>query len=124
MDSAVRDCLVIEHGRLVDSLTLPDPDDRHVLAAAIQGDAEVIVTYNLADFPSQLLARYGIEAVHPDGFLVNLFDAAADDFCAAASLQRQSLKNPPKNVENFLTTLEAARLHQTVARLRTCAERL
>lgn len=124
MDGAVRDCLVTEYGNLVDSLTLPDPDDRHVLAAAIQGDAEVIVTYNLADFPSQLLARYHIEVLHPDSFLANLFDTATDDFCAAARLQRQSLKSPPKNVEDFLTTLEAARLHQTVARLRTCAERL
>jgi predicted nucleic acid-binding protein len=98
MDVAVRDCLVTEHSVLVDSLTLPDPDDRHVLAAAIQGEAEVIVTYNLADFPADALARFNIEVLH--------------------------LKNPPKNVEEFLTTLETAELHQTVARLRACAERL
>ena len=113
-----------EYGSLIDSLTLPDPDDRHVLAAAIQGEAEVIVTYNLADFPSRLLARFNIEVLHPDRFLANLFDTAVDDFCAAAQLQRQSLKTPPKNVEEFLTTLETADLHQTVARLRACAERL
>jgi predicted nucleic acid-binding protein len=124
MDVAVRDCLVTEHSGLVDSLTLPDPDDRHVLAAAIQGEAEVIVTYNLADFPADALARFNIEVLHPDRFLAALFDTAVDDFCAAARLQRQGLKNPPKNVEEFLTTLETAKLHQTVARLRACAERL
>ena len=53
MNGAVRDCIVTGHMHLVDSLTLPDPDDRHVLAAAIQVGAELIVTFNLADFPLQ-----------------------------------------------------------------------
>lgn len=44
MNKAVRDCLVIGHEELIDSLALPDPDDRHVLAAAIRVGAEVIVT--------------------------------------------------------------------------------
>jgi predicted nucleic acid-binding protein len=124
MDEAVRDCLVTDHHGLIDSLTLPDPDDRHVLAAAIQGEAEVIVTFNLADFPSDLLAQYHIEALHPDEFCSRLFDWAVDDFCGAAQLQRQGLKNPPKGVEEFLTTLEAVGLRETVARLRACADRI
>jgi predicted nucleic acid-binding protein len=124
MDQAVRDCLVTSYGELIDSLVLPDPDDRHVLAAAIQGEAEIIVTFNLADFPSDALAQHNIQALHPDEFFSQLFDSAADEFCLAAQLQRQSLKNPPKSVEEFLTTLEAVGLPQTSARLRGCAERI
>src|SRR5438067_10785424 len=62
MNEAVRDCLVTGYEDLIESLTLPDPDDRHVLAAAIRAGASVIVTYNLADFPAGELARFEIEA--------------------------------------------------------------
>ena len=54
---------------MIDGLSLPDPDDRHVLAASIQGGAEAIVTYNLADFPADTLAAHGIHAHHPDELL-------------------------------------------------------
>ena len=64
MNDAVRDCLVAGYEDLIASLTLPDPDDRHVLAAAIRG-AGVIVTYNLADFPAETLARFDIEGSIP-----------------------------------------------------------
>src|SRR5215510_13809953 len=71
MDEAVRDCLVTGYEDLIDSLTLPDADDRHVLAAAIRAGAGVIVTYNLADFPAETLVRFAIEAQHPDDFLIS-----------------------------------------------------
>ncbi len=72
MNEAVRDCVVAGYEDLIDSLALPDPDDRHVLAAAIRAGAEVIVTCNLTDFPGEILACYDIEAMHPDDFLVGL----------------------------------------------------
>jgi hypothetical protein len=72
MDAAVRDCLVTGYADLVDSLTLPDPDNRHVLAAAIRGGAEVIVTFNLGDFPANALTNFGIEARHPYQFIARL----------------------------------------------------
>jgi hypothetical protein len=68
-NAAVRDCLVTGYDDVIDSLTLPAADDRHVLAAAIRAGAEVIVTYNLKDFPAETLAKFGIEAQHPDDFL-------------------------------------------------------
>ncbi|MCA9226944.1 MAG: PIN domain-containing protein, partial [Planctomycetales bacterium] len=65
MNEALRDCLVTEYEHLVESLSLPDPDDRHVLAAAIHANAEVIVTFNLKDFPLEKLDPLGLEAMHP-----------------------------------------------------------
>jgi predicted nucleic acid-binding protein len=124
MDGAVRDCLVTGYAALVPLLTLPDPDDRHVLAAAIHGEAELIVTFNLSDFPREALARYGVDVRHPDEVISELFDAAVDEFCEAARLQRHGLKNPPRSVEEFLATLESVGLAKTVARLAAYADRL
>ena len=68
MDMHVRDCLVEDFEELIPSLTLPDPNDRHVLAAAIRGRADVIVTYNLTDFPDKALQKYGITPQHQMSF--------------------------------------------------------
>jgi hypothetical protein len=118
MNEAVRDCLVTGYEDLIGSLSLPDPDDRHVLAAAIRAGAEVIVTYNLIDFPAAALARFDIEARHPDDFLVDLLDLAPGAVCTAVKRQRESLPNPPKTAEELLATFEGHALTQTVARLR------
>ena len=56
-------------------LSLPDPDDTHVLAAAIAGSADVIVTFNASDFPRQALAEEGLQRMDPDQFLRTLFSA-------------------------------------------------
>jgi hypothetical protein len=118
MNEAVRDCLVTGYEDLIASLSLPDPDDRHVLAAAIRAGADIIVTYNLTDFPAETLARFDIEAQHPDDFLVGLLNVAPGVVCAAVKRQRESLQNPPKTAEELLATLESQGLTQAVARLR------
>lgn len=118
MNEAVRDCLVTDYEDLIDSLSLPDPDDRHVLAAAIRAGAEVLVTYNLTDFPRKTLAHFNIEALHPDDFLVALLDIAPGAVCATVKRQRESLRNPPKTAKELLATLESLGLTQAVARLR------
>lgn len=121
MNAAVPDCLVTGYEDLIASLTLPDPDDRHVLAAAIRADAEVIVTFNLKDFPKAVLAGYDMEAQHPDDFLGSLLDAASGAVCGAVKRQREGLRNPPKTAEELLAILESQGLVQTVARLRQFA---
>lgn len=122
MDSNVLDCVVTGHQSLIAGLDLPDPDDRHVLAAAIRASASVIVTHNLKDFPQQRLGPYGIEAQHPDEFVVHLLDLSPGLVCAAVRRQRSNLRRPPFSVDEFLATLERQRLPETVARLRSFEE--
>ena len=118
MDASVIDCLVTGYDELIPGLTLPDPDDRHVLAAAIRGGADAIVTFNLKDFPATNCAPFGIEAQHPDDFILYQLDLDPVRVIRAMNDQRQSLKNPPKSLDEFLATLEAQRLTQTVVQLR------
>jgi len=118
MDAHVRDCLVTDYEDLIEPLELPDPDDRHVLAAAIRCGASVIVTSNLKDFPAEALSKYGIEAQHPDEFISRLFDLSPGDVCGAAQRQRASLKNPKMKAEEFLNSLEKQGLASIAASLR------
>jgi predicted nucleic acid-binding protein len=106
MNAHVRDALVDGHQPLISALELPDPGDRHVLAAAIKCGADLIITFNLNDFPDQALASYGLSACHPDSLLVDQLNLDAERVCAAMRQQRASLKNPPKTVEEYLVTLE------------------
>jgi predicted nucleic acid-binding protein len=105
MNEAVRDALVTGYEGWVERVELPDPDDRHVVAAAIEAKAEVIVTLNLKDFPTAALAPFEIEPLHPDEFLVRLFGQDPDAVCEAVRRQRANLKNPPFAVGELLARL-------------------
>jgi hypothetical protein len=118
MNANVRDCLVEGYEKLIPALTLPDPDDRHILAAAIRSSSSVIVTYNLKDFPDKAMKEFGITAQHPDDFLIHLLDLAPDLVCAAAQRQRLSLKRPPMDAEEYLKCLARQSLSNTVEKLR------
>ena len=79
MAQAVPDSVVQGWQRIVPCLTgLPDAHDRHVLAAAICGHADAIVTFNLGDFPAEALTPFGVQAQHPDDFLLNQLDLNLD----------------------------------------------
>jgi hypothetical protein len=113
MDRAIPDALVTGYEHLVEGLTLPDPDDRHVLAAAIRCHASVIVTFNERDFPPEALLPFGIEAQHPDVFIDNLFDLDPAAVIAAAQRQRAQLQAPPVDVDHYLDVLLRQGLVQT-----------
>lgn len=104
--------------KIIETLTLPDEDDRHVLAAAIHCRADVILTFNLRDFPASVLSQFGVEAVSPDVFLAELFETEADNICLAFERQLKSLKNPPRTQTELLETLETNGLRETVKKLR------
>lgn len=122
MNKAVPDALVTGHEPLIPALELPDPDDRHVLAAAIRAGAQLIVTFNLKDFPADTLGRFGIEAVHPDTFLEHQFEMNEGLFLRTVHRHRASLRKPPRNAEEYLDTLAACGLIVTADRLREFIE--
>jgi len=117
MNSNVRNCLVSGHEKLIPSVVLPDPDDRHVVAAAIHCGASLIVTINRRDFPAEALRPHGLEAQHPDDFILDLFDLHPAAVVQAVASQRRTLKNPPKSVDEFLDALFKQGLTQTVDKL-------
>lgn len=124
MDANVMDCLVTGYDPLIKTLDLPDPDDRHVLAAAIVGRADLIVTKNLKDFPAERLAPFGIEAQHPDVFVRNLLGLHEAVALAAVARHRDSLRNPPNSVDDYLDTLLVQELPDTVTFLRQYRARI
>jgi hypothetical protein len=118
MDAAIPDVTVTGHEYLIDQLTLPDPDDRHVLAAAIHAGADLIVTANLTDFPAEHLTAWGVEAVHPDTFVHSLHQADPDLVHAALTRIAAAWRNPTATITDVLDHLERDGLTTTVAALR------
>jgi predicted nucleic acid-binding protein len=114
MNNAVPDALVTGHADLIHTVTLPDPDDRHVVAAAIHCNASVIVTFNERDFPADQLATFEIEVLHPDHFIRNLLGLNQAAVIAAAQKHRSTLKNPPIGADRYLEILLKMGLNQTV----------
>ncbi len=103
------------------SLSLPDPDDQHVLAAAISGHADCIVTFNLRDFPDSTVSSFGIEVLHPDEFLIAQIELDPLRVLTAFKKMRDRLRNPPFTPESFIDALERNRLPQTAMYLREAA---
>ena len=124
MNGAVRDCLIVGYEALIDSIELPDPDDRHVVAAAKMAGADVIVTYNLKDFPEAALSEHGLEAQHPDAFLVHALDLNAGIVCESVRRCRLRNKNPKFSVDEYLNLIEKNELTQFAGYLRAFAELL
>lgn len=98
---------------------LPDPDDRHVLAATIHCGAQEIVTFNVRDFPADVLHPYGIRAVHPDVFVEHLLDLNPEAVCEAIRRIRRRLINPPCSAEEMITKYESQGLAVSASILRT-----
>jgi hypothetical protein len=103
---------------LMGDLALPDPDDHHVLAAAIRCGAQVIVTFNLKDFPREKLAAFEVEAQHPDEFVLDLIDLAPAIVTKVVIEQAAALKKPARSVGELLDVLLQQGLVQSVAKLR------
>lgn len=124
MDQTISDAVVSGYEARIPALSLPDANDRHVLAAAIEAQAPLIVTFNLSDFPNAVLGKYGVQAVHPDDFLSGLFDDDAALFLRAVQAHRASLHHPPKDAAGYVQTLRTNRLKELAMRLEANLSRL
>lgn len=122
MNQAVRDCLVIGYERWIEMLELPDPDDRHVLAAAIRARAELIVTSNTRDFPTARLAPHGIRAIRPDACVLGCLDRSPAAVVDVVRRQAAALRRPPRTASELMDTLQAQGLDRSVRRLRTLVD--
>ncbi|CAM4393054.1 MAG: hypothetical protein LEGION0403_FIIPPAGN_00768 [Legionella sp.] len=114
MNTVVLDCLVENYEDIEVGLKLPDLDDRHILAAAIVSGCDAIVTFNIKDFPEKELNKYSIESQHLDDFLMHLTDLDSKIFCSAIKKIRMRLKNPSKNITEYLEILSNQGLSKTV----------
>lgn len=118
MAAAVPDCWVKHYQFIIPTLTLPDQNDRHVLAAAIKCNADAIITTNLKDFPQATLDKYGIKAQHPDDFVMNQIELSESTALQAIKEMRQRLRNPPKTAGELISIIEQQQMPQTAAYLR------
>ena len=103
---------------LIETLELPDADDRHVLASAVRCRAQYIVTDNLADFPAEVLGRFDIEAVDADGFLSRTFDLYPSEALAVLRTLRTAYRNPPFTPSEFICDLTTKGLPNLAAQIR------
>lgn len=118
MNGAVPDCLVKNYQPLIGCVALPDPDDQHVLAAAIAGHADAIVTFNIKHFPADVLARHGIEAQHPDDFVMNQLQLQELVAIEAIKRMRARWKNPERSASELIAALEKRGLPLSAAHLK------
>lgn len=118
MNDAFPDSNVEKFDSIIPSIKLPDPKDRHVVAAAIRSKADVIVTYNLKDFPRSIEDEYGIKIQHPDDFLCNVYDLHPEKAKEAFDKMVNRLKNPPKSQSQVLETLSKSDLKRIIEKFK------
>jgi predicted nucleic acid-binding protein len=106
MDGAFADANVTGREAVTAGLDLPDPDDRHVVAAAIAGGGQAIVTFNLKDFPPEALAPAGVEPRHPDEFLLDQLDLRPSVALEVMTQQAADMTRPPSDLAGLLGRLE------------------
>lgn len=115
MNTAVRDCLVEDYESLIPALELPDPDDRHVLAAAIRAQAQVIVTNNVRHFPVASLRKFAVEPLTADEFVLDQVDLSPKTVWSCIQQIADSRRNPPCLPADVLAQLERCGLVRSVA---------
>jgi predicted nucleic acid-binding protein len=108
MNDTFKDASVADWETFEATIVLPDRDDGHVVAAAIRGRADAIVTANLRDFPDETLAPLAIAAVHPDDFLLDQLDLAPRVVLDVLREQAARTRNPPLTPTDLLTRLARA----------------
>ncbi len=124
MDEALPEAFTHGYEDRIEDLSLPDPSDRHVLAAAIHADADYIITFNRKDFPASELGSWDIDAIGPDELVSGLFDRVPDRIVEVARTHRKSLTQPSKTPEGYLEMLRTCGLEETTRLLKGTMDRI
>ena len=118
MRRACPEAAVHSYEHRIDAMTC-DSGDKHVLAAAVEGQAEAIITFNTDDFPPESTNPHGIDVLHPDDFLLDLHDLYATRVEAVLSEQAADNRKPPQTTETLLDALQIAGAPKFAAVLRS-----
>lgn len=106
MNDALPGAMVTGYQRHIRTVTLPDPDDRHVVAAGIAGGASIVLTWNLRDFPAREMKKHGLRRQTPDAFLVDLCDQAPDLTLASLANARRNLSKTRVSASDFVNIVK------------------
>jgi predicted nucleic acid-binding protein len=117
MRAAFPDAMVDGYEELIDGMTC-DEKDRHVLAAAVRANAEVLVTFNVRDFPSGSVDAYDIEIVHPDVFLLDQLDLYPRLTLDTVRRLVEIYDAPPVSVNELLEMLDRSGVPRFVEEIR------
>jgi len=118
MREAVPDCLIVDYELFISCIQLPDDNDRHVLAAAIRGNADAIVSLNTKDFPAQVLDQFDIEIQTPDQFVLNQIMLNPPKALTAIKKMRIRWDRPSMTPADMLNLFEKRQLTETATHLR------
>ena len=118
MNEALPGATVSGYEDIILTVSLPDPDDRHVVAAAITAGASVILTWNLRDFPAKTVAEHGLRSQTPDAFLAELYDQVPDLTVGSLANARRNLNKSRVSASDFVDILANQKLNQLVTRLK------
>lgn len=116
---SVQDCLVEGYEYIIPTIELSDLNDRHVVAAAVVGHADAIVTFNLKDFPAELIDKFGVDVQHPDDFLMNQLQLRQFDALEVMRKVRGRYRNPQLSAKEFIELVSRNGLPQTAQYLQT-----
>jgi len=116
---SVQDCLVEGYEYIIPTIELPDLNDRHVVAAAVVGHADAIVTFNLKDFPAEIIDKFGVDVQHPDDFLMNQLQLRQFDALEVMRKVRGRYRNPQLSAKEFIELVSRNGLPQTAQYLQT-----
>ena len=118
MNLAFSDANVENFEVFLSGINLRDKDDRHVVACAIKCNADIIVTFNIKDFSTKELAKFGLEIQNPDELISNLIDINPKLARKAFNKMVKRLKNPKKTIGEVLTTLEKCGLRKSIEKFK------
>ena len=114
MNAVVPHAIVSGYENLIPGIALPDPDDRHVVAAAVRAGASQIVTWNVRDFPSKELSKHGLAKKTPDQFLIDLYSQWPEAILAVTANARRNLRKTGLSAAEFIVSLKRQRLTRFV----------